>query len=361
MRSLHSGPHVVQALIQQQFWIIGCRSLLRSRIHKCITCVKFHALKLQPPMGDLPVARVTISRPFSHVGTDFAGPFQIKFSSRRNSPSTKGYLCLFVCLATKAVHLEFVSALSMNAFIATLERFVARRGLPSHIYSDNGTNFVGAAKHLRQVSQFLTECHTQLFDYFSAHHITWHFNPPHAPNFGGLWEAAVKSSKSLFNKLLTSSAYTFEEYSTIFSRIEAILNSRPLCRTLTDPGIEYLTPGHFLIGSPLVALPEKTSLETSSYHSRWEHLRQIHQAYWKRWSTEYLNTLQVRTKWTSSSPTIQVGDLVLLTGMSSPPTVWPIGRVVGLFPGPDGITRVVSVKTSKGIYKRPISKLVLVP
>ena len=125
----------------------------------------------------------------------------------------------------------------MEAFIATLERFVARRGLPHTIYSDNGTNFVGTSRHLRQVSEFLTEHHFQLFDYFTLPSITWHFNPPQAPNFGGLWEAAVKSAKSLFNRLLTSSAYTFEEYCTIFSCIEAILNSRPLCRTLTDLGI----------------------------------------------------------------------------------------------------------------------------
>ena len=106
----------------------------------------------------------------------------------------------------------------------------------------------------------------------------------------------MKSAKTLFSKILAFAAYTFEEYSTVFSRIDAILNSRPLCRSLTDPDIDYLTPGHFLVGMPIITLPEKSSVSTHSYRSRWEHLRQIHQAFWKRCYSEYLGTLQVRTK-----------------------------------------------------------------
>ena len=149
--TMHSGPLAVQALLQQQIWIIGGRSLIRSRIHKCLRCVRFHSRTLQLMTFDLPKARVAMSRPFSHVGVDFTGPFMIKFNSRRNSPYCKDYLCHFVCFETKAVHLEFVSALSTDAFIATLKRFVARSALPNIVYCDNGTNFVGAAKQLRIV------------------------------------------------------------------------------------------------------------------------------------------------------------------------------------------------------------------
>ena len=134
---------------------------------------------------------------------------------------------------------------------------------------------------------------------------------------------------------------------------EASSNVRPLCRSPPDPGCDYLTPGHFLIGAPLIALPEEHVLSASSCCSRWQHLRQLHQAFWKRWSMEYLKTPQVRSKWTSSSIHLKLGDLVLLSGMSSNPLEWPVGRIVGSFPGSDGITRVVSVQTTRGIFKRP--------
>ena len=121
---------------------------------------------------------------------------------------------------------------------------------------------------MRIVSEFLAQHHTELYNYFTQRHIQWQFNPPQAPHFGGLWEAAVKSAKTLFKRHFTSSAYTFEEYCTLFSRIEAILNSRPLCLSPLDPGRDYLTPGHLLIGAPLIALPEEHVLSASPYCSR---------------------------------------------------------------------------------------------
>ena len=161
--------------------------------------------------------------------------------------------------------------------------------------------------------------------------------------------------------MIHSSAYTFEEYATLFSRIEAILNSRPLCASTSDPTIDYLTPGHFLIGCPLVAAPENFVLNNKSPGTRWEHLKQLHQAFWKRWHREYLHTVMTRAKWTKPSQPLAVGDIVFLTGGSTNPLNWPMGRISQLLPGADGVVRVVTIRTVNGTFTRPVSKLILLP
>ena len=361
--SLHSGPRTVQALIQQQYWIVSLRGLLRQRIHRCLTCHKFRAKPLQPLMADLPAARVQQSRAFTHVGTDFAGPFMVKFSLRRNAPSVKGYLCLFVCMATKAVHLELVSEMSTVAFLACFDRFLSRRGLPAHVYSDCGRNYVGAARHLREMLDLLRHSEPAVTNALAARGVLWTFNPPYAPNFGGLWEAGVKSAKSLLHRLISDTPHTFEEYATIFCRIEAVLNSRPLCALASEPeeSSSYLSPGHFLVGSPLLAPPEPVEVDRPSRLSRWQRVRQLHQSFWMRWHSEYLHTLMQRGKWLRGCPNLKVGDVVFFRDSSSSPLSWPIGRVCDLLPGRDGVVRVVSVRTTHGTFTRPVNQLVVLP
>lgn len=361
--SLHSGPRTVQALIQREYWVMSLRSLLRSRIRKCLTCHRFRATPVQPIMADLPSHRVCVSRPFTHTGVDFGGPFHIKQSKRRNAPTVPAYLALFICSATKAVHLELVSELSTAAFLAAFDRFISRRGLCSHIYSDCGTNFKGAARHLKEVFDFLTSHDHDLTNHLAQREIMWHFNPPHAPNFGGLWEAGIKSAKNLLHRILKNYNLTFEELTTIFARIEACLNSRPLCGISNDPhdGPDYLSPGHFLIGSPLLAPPEMIYDDDSTYLNRWQRLTQLHQSFWSRWSSEYLNTLMQRQKWTIGSPSLKIGDVVYFYGTSTSPLNWPIGRIIRLHPGQDGVSRVATVHTASGTLVRPLNKLVVLP
>ncbi len=132
------------------------------------------------------------------LSLDYAGPLMIKYGHVRKPTVVKAYICVFVSPTVKAVHLELVTDLTSDAFIACLKRFISRRGLPSLIWSDNGTNFVGAARELKNLYQFLQMQSTQenVSHCLSDKKIKCKFIPQHAPHFGGIWEAAVKSTKT---------------------------------------------------------------------------------------------------------------------------------------------------------------------
>lgn len=125
---LHAAPELLLSLLRQKFWIITARSVIRKIVRSCITCCRHKAQTASQLMADLPTSRVTQSRPFHRIGTDFAGPFMVKYRAGRGIKSFKSYVCVFVCFVVKAVHLEVVEDLSTNAFLSALKRFIARRG-----------------------------------------------------------------------------------------------------------------------------------------------------------------------------------------------------------------------------------------
>lgn len=359
---LHVGPRALQALLQRQYWIISARSAIRSRLSKCLTCFKYCAANIQPKMGDLPAPRVSPGRPFENVGIDYGGPFQIKLSPLRNAKISKAYLSLFVCLSTKAVHLEAVSDLTTEAFLAAFQRFVSRRGLCAQVFSDCGTNFIGASRYLTGLSKYLEANRNEISSKFAQQGVRWHFNPPASPHFGGLWEAGIRSTKYHLKRISGEQPMTFEELTTLFTRIEAILNSRPLCALSSDPSeIDALTPGHFLIGAPLVSLPENdVSNSPLNRLGRWQLINQFTQHFWQRWKTEYLHTLQQRKKWSDDCPNVKIDDLVLLKE-KSPVLHWRLGRIENVHPGKDNKVRVVTVKTILGSFRRPVVNIAPLP
>lgn len=353
---LHGGLRLVMSLLQRKFWIISGRAAIREVLHSCVPCTRFRATCPQPNMADLPSYRVQQSHPFSQVGMDYGGPFVVKESRRRNARSHKAYLALFICMSTKAIHVEVVGDLSTECFLAAFDRFIARRGIPTEIYSDCGTNYVGAARELKSL---FDEASTQEMVQARAQ-CQWHFNPPAAPHFGGIWEAAIKSMKIHLKKVIGAQVLTIEELTTLTIRIEGILNSRPLMSISSDPNdFGVLTPGHFLIGRPIMALPERDLLsEPMNRLNRWRLIKQAQQSFWKRWSHEYLQTLQGRQKWYVTQPNLVIGDMVVINSPARPSMSWPLGRVIDVHPGPDQIVRVVTLKTADGILKRPVVKVV---
>lgn len=358
---LHVGPRTLQGILSKKYWIVNARSIIRSVLSKCIQCFKCRPSVVQPVMGTLPAPRLMVNKVFNHVGCDLGGPFIVKENLRRNAKKYKTYLCLFVCFSTKAVHLEVLTDLSCDCFLAAFDRFVARRGLCSCLYTDCGSNFIAAAKHLKEVYKFFEQKQTQddLLNGLTSRLVEWKKNPPNAPSMGGLWEAGIKSAKYHLSRSIGDCVLTLEELITVFCKIEAIMNSRPLCALSDSPNeFDTLTAGHFLIGRSLLAVPEYEVEDVPLNRlSRWQSIQKVSQTFWKRWSNDYLHTLQQREKWCTTTPNIKVGDLVLLKSNLSRPLQWPRGRIEAVHPGADNVVRVVTVRTRNGLFKRPVNKI----
>lgn len=359
---LHCGPQQLQSILSIKFWIISARSIIRSRVFHCIVCHKNKPRMCSNLMGNLPATRVTPSRPFLVCGVDYAGPINIKIHTLRRAQLVKVYLCLFICFSTKAVHIEVVVDLTSEAFVAALTRFISRRGMIKEIHSDNATNFVGAARILRKCFNDLAKSGITS-QFCQKQCIKFCFIPPRAPHHGGLWERAIQSAKYHLKRVIGQHILTLEEFTTLVIRVEAILNSRPLTPLSQDPSdLEALTPGHFLVGGPLTTVPEPCLTDVSLNRlRRWQIVQSFLQQIWKRWSREYLSTLQQRSKWLQVKQNLQVGELVILQEDNLPPLCWKLGRVQSVYHGKDGHVRVVQVKTSNGFSTRPITKLSVLP
>ena len=361
----HCGPSLLLSYAGSQLHILGARKLSRKICSQCKTCRRLAPKWSTQMMAELPAERVTPALAFTHTGMDFAGPFSIKMGYVRKPVILQSYLCIFICLTYKAVYIEVVSDQTTDAFLACLQRFVSRRNCPQHIYSDNGPNFTGAKNLLKGLYTWLNKESTDndIRHYLLSHHnITWHNSPPAAPHFGGLWESAVKSAKKHLTRVLGSNRYTFEQLTTIACQVEACLNSRPLLPTTShsQDGLATLTAGHFLLYSSPAAYPEDPRMpERPDLLKNWNSCQAVVQHFWQRWSREYLQQLQSRSKWRSKAPNLQVGDIVLLKPEKTFKCHWPLARVTAVFPGQDGLVRVATVKTATGTLKRPVVKMSL--
>ncbi len=348
-RYFHATKQFMVGFVHSRFYIVGgALDLVKKTVNSCVWCARQKGMAAAQLMGSLPLERATPARPFSFVGVDFAGPFQIKCVKHRTMRYLKAYTAIFVCFSTRAVHLEVVSDLSSAAFLAALQRFVGRRGIPRTIFSDNATNFIGAERAIKN--------HCQQSD------IGWQFITPHSPHQGGLWEAAVKAMKKYLIAATKGVTFDYEQLATTIAQIEAILNSRPLYgrKTPNNPeSIDVLTPGHFLTGSHLL-VPDLRPVAEFAIFQLYSQQGAVIDSFWRTWRANYLAQLQGRSKWKTSSTNIQPGDIVIIKE-DSPSFQWPMAVVTEIFPGHDGLVRQVSVRTGKSTYHRSIQGLVKLP
>ncbi|XP_043064457.1 uncharacterized protein LOC122320328 [Drosophila ficusphila] len=360
---LHPGVTALFVIVRQQYWIVGARNMIRKLTHACLKCFRQRHKTTDQYMADLPAVRVRQAYPFENTGCDYAGPLLLKVHKGRNPRKEKGYICLFVCLVTSAIHLELATDLSTDTFLAALRRFTSRRGKCTHIFSDNGRNFVGAKKVLDEMYKLiLSQQHnTQVTQALASEGIKWSFIPPHAPHWGGKWESAVRSVKLHLRRVIGNSILTFEQMHTLLAQIESVVNSRPLFAT-SDIEVSYLSPAHLLIGRPYTSLPEgdlgHIAVNRLDY---WQNVQAMLQGFWKRWHQEYLTTLQQRPKWNTERKNIAPGDMAIIKDSNTPPAAWTLARIIEVYPGKDGLVRAVKLRTSSGELVRPISKIAILP
>lgn len=372
----HASTSAMLASVAYTYHIPRVQPMLRSIRNRCLECQKLFGKPVQQAMGDLPAVRTNPSDVFAEVGVDYAGPVYIKSGRGKNFRRIPTYLALFVCMATRAIHIEVAADTSTAAFLAVLDRFCARRGVPTTVYSDNGTNFVGAQSELRQLTADLRTDQAQrdLVEWTTSREIRWNFQPARAPNFGGLWEAGVRQMKRLLGKVLKSPNLSLDELTTVVVSCEAILNSRPYLPlySTSDEEMLPLTPGHFLVHRPLCALPQReASISRLTKARRWHLVKNLEFELWDRWRREYLRQLMSRGKQWKQHPNLRVGDVVLVMEDGTKRNQWPLARVSKVYPGPDDLVRVVDVTLSKPssdsstvsqrTWRRTVRKLIRMP
>lgn len=341
--------------IFQKYHIPGLRTLLRTVRKNCMMCRIRNSQPNPPEMGPLPVARVSaFCKPFSHVGLDFFGPFIVTVGRR----SEKRYGAIFTCLTIRAVHIEMVYRLDMNSCVMAIRNFIARRGVPLHMYSDNGTNLKAAEKELRESLRNID--FQSLHNEFTSPNTSWSFIPPASPHMGGAWERMVRSVKTVLYQIITPDHKLNEErLHNLFLEVENIINTRPLTYlSLESADQEALTPNHFLLGASSGDKPPGRFDESDMYlRKSWRHAQLLADKFWKRWVAEVLPTMTKRAKWFEKVKPIEVGDIVIIVDSNLPRHCWPKGIVTETINAKDGQVRSAIVKTTSGVYHRPAAKI----
>ncbi|XP_054279172.1 uncharacterized protein LOC128997557 [Macrosteles quadrilineatus] len=352
-QAAHQGQETVANNLRQRFWVIRLKRAIKSCWANCKNCQLRRNTPKNPEMAPLPANRLEpYGRPFTCVAVDYFGPLEVTIGRRRE----KRYGVLFTCLSVRAVHLEIAASLNTDSAILAIRRFAARRGCPSELISDNGTNFKGAENELRKgLESFDNE---QIKTFCVGKMMKWTFLPPASPHMGGAHERLIQSVKKCLRVILNTQAPKEETLTTLLCEVEYIINNRPLFPVSDDPNDELpLTPNHFLQGgadrvTPAVIITEK------HLHRQWKIAQDMADKFWKRWLKEYVPLLNKRSKWHTKQANLQVGNLVLITDENQARGRWTKGVVEAVYPGRDGQVRVADIKTSTGTWRRPTAKLV---
>lgn len=367
----HQGRRFTEGRLRSAgLWIIGVKRLVSSVIHRCVSCRRLRGTFCSPKMADLPADRLSPGPPFSFVGVDTFGPWNIVVpKTRGHKVNRKRWAIMFTCLVSRAVHIEVVEEMSSSSFINALRRFISMRGPVRQFRSDRGTNFIGAVNELGIPAVLIENQDTQSF--LAENRTTWIFNPPHASHFGGVWERMIGVSRRILDGMLLRSSgkdLTHETLSTFLAEVCAIVNSRPLASVSEDPSDPCVLSPNMLLTQKLGYLPDDLPTVTTKdmYKAQWRHVQVLAKEFWKKWQREYLSQLQPRQKWTVDKPDLSVGDIVLLKDSDTCRYLWPKAIVTRTFPSDDNHVRKVEIRVSKdgkqANFVRPVSELVpLIP
>lgn len=364
----HQGRHLTEGAVRASgLWVVGAKRSISSIIHRCVTCRKLRGRTEQQLMADLPAERLQTDPPFSYVGLDVFGPWEV--TARRTKggqANSKRWAVLFTCMSTRAVHIEVIETMSSSSFINALRRFFAIRGPAKQLRSDCGSNFIGAARELKLDPPCLGE--TTVDDFLLDQRCSWVFNPPHSSHMGGPWERMIGIARPILNAMLLQAEHsrlTHEVLTTLMAEVTAIINARPLVPVSSDPEAPLiLTPSTLLTQKFGAALPPPGDFAKGDmFKDQWKRVQVLADTFWARWQKEYLNTLQYRQKWQLNNTNMKEEDIVLLKDKQIGRNEWPMGVIVKAFPSRDGVVRKVELKlthhkTTKTFF-RPISECIL--
>ena len=353
----HLGRNSVLARLREKYWVINAPTAVRKVLSRCFICRKINSKPSFQQMADLPNERLLPDEPpFTSVGMDYFGPIEV----RLKRSVVKRYGVVFTCFRTRAIHLDVANTLDSSSCINAIRRFVARRGQCVKILSDNGTNLVGGRRELLKSIREWNE--SQIHNHLLQQNFDWHFNPPSASHFGGIWERMIRTTRQVLYAMVKEQVLNDETLQTVMCEVEAIINDRPITK-LSDShcDLEPLTPNHLLLLKRKPILPPGLFNSDDKYSSRrWRQVQYMANLFWKRWVREYLALLQERQKWFRPQRNFKVDDIVLIVDDRAPRGSWPLGRITQTISDRFGKVRRVLVKTQTNVLERPVHKLCLI-
>ncbi|KAK6731725.1 hypothetical protein RB195_007910 [Necator americanus] len=352
----HVGVYGLISHLITRYFIPSIRRTVRKVLRTCVTCRKVTGYAYRyPDMPSLPEERVKRSRPFQNVGLDYLGPIYYRDT---NGIRSKVWICLITCMATRAVHLEVVNSNTTQDFLLAFRRFIARRGTPHLVYSDNATTFHSAKDTLDKVL-FTPTLWNKIDSFLTNHRIAWRFITPLSPWKGGFYERLVALFKSAFVKAIGRQLLKLDQLHTVVVEIEAIINSRPITPYReNDVSIRVLKPNDFISPEVSLQLPPRLLVDdiAVSGHRLADWYKQtvtVLDSFWDIWHTDYLSALVQRhqrrlrqPRNTSIRP--KVNDVVIIADDKLPRGQWQLGIIVKLIHGYRNGVRAVQVRTCKG-------------
>ena len=337
----HAGVNSMLVELRGSYWVLGARRICKAVKNECVACQRFDATACSQPMAPLPKDRVQKTPPFAVTGIDHAGPLYCA-----DDPGKKFYILLFTCAVVRAVHLELVESQSQKETDLALRRFIARRGRPITIWSDNAKGFEAEKDHL-MVTQ-------------GSESPEWKFIPPRAPWWGGWWERLVGSVKSALRKTLGRQHLCRRELETVLHEVESCINQRPI--TFVGDELDsgsVLTPAQFLLGrgspSANCEIQPDSPSDREQLSQLLSHQREITKEFWNVWTKEYIQNLPPY-RGSEREKGVVKGDVVLVED-EGPKLNWPLAVVKDVKEGKDGKVRTVTVKLRNKEVLRPIQRL----
>ena len=370
-QTFHGGVASTMTKIRERFWIPKLRTAVKRVIHACHLCRQHRKQKLQTPAtSDLPDCRAEFTRPFAAVGVDFAGPLYCKIvvkkpnqsgrKSKRNQmiETEKVYFAIFSCAATRAVHISLCKDMTAKEFQRVFKEFVARRGKPTIVISDNAKTFQATSEWLETLQQ-----DEDMFNYLARQNIRWKFNLSRAPWWGGFYERLIGIVKTSLSKTIGKSLLNYDELKEALIDTECFMNNRPLMYVGDECDQPVLTPNILMQGIPANFLEE--DLEKVNYMDedklvtkRMLYLQKTREQLKRRWQNEYLHALQDRHErhTAQNQREFQPGSVVMTTdSLTNFKSRWTLGKVIGVIHGKDGVVRGLKIKSSSGyVIERPL-------
>ena len=345
LRSGHGGVQMLMSKLREKVWILQTRRACQRVLRTCRNCIRHTSKPYEVDPATLPENRVKEAEAFEVTGVDLAGPLFL-----RNG--TKAWIVLYTCAVFRCVWLDYVLSVSTEAFIDSLQRFISLCGRPKTIYSDNGTNFVGANNIFKKFAW------KKIQESCSIRRIKWIFNPPTAAWWGGWWERLIRSVKDLLKRMIGNARVDCEQLRTSLATVQAAINDRPLTYVTEDQNdLIPLTPSMFLRPLKMIEFPEFFSGQNSAaLRDCFQRQKTLQHELKSRFRNEYLAQLIQRSK-EKKLTNVNINDIVLIGSDAKKRIEWPLGRVIELLPGKDGKVRVCRVRTSYGTLLRPVRVL----